>query len=289
MNEQALKDRLQTISKQKGIHFNDCWKKLLLERFLVRLSRSKHAEKFIFKGGFLLAYMMEIGRETMDLDFLLTNMTASEEKIVETIQEVILTISEDGFSFSHAGIEPLEQPHMDYSGYRISLKVEFGRMRDKIQIDIGIGDIVTPTNRDLHLFTYKGKPMFEEEISLLVYPLETIFAEKLETVLSKGAINSRMKDYHDLLLLVRNPSLIQLKSLEDAIQSTFKNRGTIFELINFDEGLKLLQKLWTAHLQDLGNKNKDLELPKDIQEAIKEINSYLVQMKMISLGKMIAD
>lgn len=65
MNEQALKDRLQTISKEKGIQFNECWKKLLLERFLFRLSRSNQAKKFIFKGGFLLAYLMEIGRETL--------------------------------------------------------------------------------------------------------------------------------------------------------------------------------------------------------------------------------
>ena len=76
MNEQALKDRLQTISKEKNIQFNECWKKLLLERFLFRLSRSTHTKKFIFKGGFLLAYMMEIGRETTDLDFLLTKLVA---------------------------------------------------------------------------------------------------------------------------------------------------------------------------------------------------------------------
>ncbi len=93
---------------------------------------------------------------------------------------------------------------MDYPGYRFGLKGTFGRMRDKIQIDVGIGDVVTPTTRELHFFQYKGKPMFfEGEISLVVYPSETIFAEKLETVLSKGAANSRMKDYHDLLLLTR--------------------------------------------------------------------------------------
>jgi predicted nucleotidyltransferase component of viral defense system len=72
ISEQALKDRLQTIAKEKGILFNGCWKQLLLERFLVRLGQSNYVNKLIFKGGFLLAYMMEIGRETVDLDFLLT-------------------------------------------------------------------------------------------------------------------------------------------------------------------------------------------------------------------------
>lgn len=76
INEQALKGRLQIIAKEKDIHFNACWKQLLLERFLALLSRSLHVNKFIFKGGFLISYMMKIGRETIDLDFLLTQMTA---------------------------------------------------------------------------------------------------------------------------------------------------------------------------------------------------------------------
>lgn len=70
-------------------------------------------------------------------------------------------------------------------------------MKDKIQIDVGVGDAVEPKNLKIKLFQYRGKPFFEEAISLLVYPIETIFAEKLETVISKGAGNSRMKDYHD--------------------------------------------------------------------------------------------
>ena len=114
MNEQGLKDRLQAISKERGIHFNECWKKLLLERFLSRLSRSTYTQQFIFKGGFLLAYIMEIGRETTDLDFLLTSINASKDEIKEAIEEIIAVESEDGFSFSYEGIELLEQPHMDY-------------------------------------------------------------------------------------------------------------------------------------------------------------------------------
>ena len=102
---------------------------------------------------------------------------------------------------------------MDYPGYRVGLKATFGCMRDKIQINVGIGNVVTPTTRELHFVQYRGKPMFEGEISLVVYPPETIFAEKLETVLSKGAANSRMKDYHDLLLLAREPHLINLNKL----------------------------------------------------------------------------
>jgi hypothetical protein len=81
MNEQALKDRLLLIAKERKIHPNECWKSLLLERFLARLSKSSERKKVIFKGGFLLSYLMDIGRETTDLDFLLNNMNASEKEV----------------------------------------------------------------------------------------------------------------------------------------------------------------------------------------------------------------
>jgi predicted nucleotidyltransferase component of viral defense system len=276
MNEQGLKDRLQAISKERGINFNECWKKLLLERFLSRLSRSTYTQQFIFKGGFLLAYIMEIGRETTDLDFLLTSINASEDEIKEAIEEIIAIESEDGFSFSYEGIELLEQPHMDYPGYRVGLKAAFGRMRDKIQIDVGIGDVVTPTIRELQFLQYRGKPMFECEISLVVYPSETIFAEKLETVLSKGAANSRMKDYHDLLLLACEPHMINLHKLQVSLKNTFSNRGTTLELIDFKtDELKPMQKLWTAHIKNLGRVAQKLKLPENIQDIIIELNKII--------------
>lgn len=284
MNEQSLKDRLRTISKERNIRFNECWKKLILERFLFRLSCSSYAQKFIFKGGFLLAYLMEIGRETMDLDFLLTKMKAKKKEIKEAINEIISLKLQDGFAFTYGNIEFLEQPHMDYTGYRVSLQATFGRMKDKIYIDVGVGDIVQPTNRKFSLFTYKGSPMFEDEISLMVYPPETIFAEKLETVLSKGSLNSRMKDYHDLLLLTRKPHMINFITLRESINSTFHNRGIIFQFISFDEKeIKSLQKFWIAHRKNLGTIAEELHVPISIQEVIVEINKSITNLLLLSL------
>jgi predicted nucleotidyltransferase component of viral defense system len=278
MNEQGLKDRLQVISKEKDIHFNECWKKLLLERFLSRLSRSKHNQSLIFKGGFLLSYLIDIGRETTDLDFLLTNMNANEDEIKQAIEEIIAIGIEDGFLFSYEKLELLEQPHMDYPGYRVNLRATFGRMKDKIQIDIGIGDVVMPTTRKLHLFQYKDRPMFEGEISLVVYPPEAIFAEKLETILSKGQANSRMKDYHDLFLLTREPHIININELQVSLKNTFSNRGTILEHIDFTtDELKPMEKLWTAHAKTLGKSVHKLQIPENIQDVIKEINKILIK------------
>lgn len=273
INEQALKDRLQTIAKEKGIPFNSCWKQLLLERFLARLGRSAYADKLIFKGGFLLAYIMKIGRETVDLDFLLTRMKAEKETLGIICKAIADTPLDDGFTFSFAGVDLLSQPHMDYPGYRITLDVRFAKMKDKIHIDVGVGDVVEPHTLEIKLFQYRGQPFFEDAVSLLVYPVETIFAEKLETVLSKGSRNSRMKDYHDLLLLVRSKGLLKPNKLKEALTKTFENRGTALSAIKFDPaGLKFLQQLWIAHLHGLGDIAKDLALPKNIEAAIDEIN-----------------
>ena len=284
MNEQALKNRLQVIAGEKGIRFNACWKKLLLERFLWRLSRSTHSEKFIFKGGFLLGYLMEIGRETIDLDFLLTRMKSSEGEIEKAVAEVSRVKSMDGFSFHYESIRPLEQPHMKYPGYRIRLEAKFGRMKDRIHIDVGTGDIVNPAGYVLNLFHYRDKPLFESQISLLVYPPEAIFAEKLETVLSKGATNSRMKDYHDLVLLTRDSRLIDFNKLHEAIKKTFHHRGTAFERISFrQEDLKPLNRLWIAHLNNLGSTRETLDLPENIQDVIAEINTGLAGIIQVGL------
>ncbi len=276
INAQALKDRLQTVARDKNIHFNACWKQLLLERFLARLAGSTHSNKFIFKGGFLLSYLMKIGRETTDLDFLLTRMKVEEKELQESFKQIISVHSADGFAFSFDSIELLNQPHMDYPGYRVVLNTAFAKMKDKIQVDVGVGDIVDPLIHEIPLVHYRGKPFFEGTISLLVYPVETIFSEKLETILSKGAGNSRMKDYHDLILLIRNKKVLNKDKLGGAIINTFSNRGTPFRSIEFDAtSLKTIQKLWTAHLHGLGDNAQDLNLPGDISIMIEEVNNYI--------------
>lgn len=219
--------------------------------------------------------MMKIGRETVDLDFLLNRMNVEVKKLQEVFEEIVLIPSEDGFIFSFESIELLSQPHMNYPGYRTTFKASFAKMKDKIHVDVGAGDVVEPQNRAIKLFEYRGKPFFEESISLLVYPIETTFAEKLETVISKGSRNSRMKDFHDLLLLLRDKSLQNSKTLPENVRKTFENRETTLKPIQFDEaGYKALQQLWIAHLQGLGDMAKELNLPENIETVINTINSF---------------
>lgn len=275
MNTHALKERLKIIAKEKSVTFNEVWKQLLLERFLARLSNSEHQEKFIFKGGLLLAQYLVIGRETTDADFLVTKLKAEAPTIEATILEILAATVEDGFLFSWSGIEPLTQPHMNYPGFRVTLNAVFEKMKDKIRLDIGVGDLVKAVEENFEPFLYKGKPIFAGEISLLVYPVETIFAEKLETIISKGAANSRMKDYHDVLLMIREKDLLDIKKLKATVKATFENRGTPYKIpIAFDAaGMTTLQTLWAAHRNGL-SAFKD-KLPEQIVAVLNELNTWL--------------
>lgn len=230
---------------------------------------------------------MEIGRETTDLDFLLTRMNAEEKELQKTFEDIISMDSIDCLCFSFESIKLLNQPHMDYPGYRITLKTE---MHDKVQIDIGIGDIVEPLTHEIPLIQHLDTPFFEKSISLLVYPPEAIFSEKLETILSKGPHNTRMKDYHDLILLLRNRKILNIDKLKIVMTNTFSHRGTIISPIEFSEAsLKSIQKLWAAHLRDLGDNARTLDLPKDISIIMEEINQYVLSGQKISLSSLLAE
>ncbi|HEY5259959.1 MAG TPA: nucleotidyl transferase AbiEii/AbiGii toxin family protein [Rhabdochlamydiaceae bacterium] len=290
IHPQTLTNRLLEIAQEQNRPFNSCWGDLLLERFLARLASSVHADKFVFKGGFLLSYLMELGRETKDLDFLLTRLKAGTEELREIFEQIILVPSSDGFTFSFGSIELLSQPHMEYPGYRIFLNVASARVKgstkDKIAVDVGVGDVVDQLTHEISLVHYRGKPFFESSISLQVYPPEFIFSEKLETAISKGADNSRMKDYHDLILLIRQKEMIHLDKLHGAIERTFSNRGTQLRPINFDKpSLDTIQKLWTAHLSGLGDFAQDLDLPQDFAVVLEEINKYILAVNEVANSK----
>lgn len=277
MNETALKERLKTVAKNKGTTFNIAWKQLLLERFLARLSRSDHHENFIFKGGFLLAQRIQIGRETTDIDFLMTKIKSEAAAIETAFREIAAVDTGDGFIFAWTSLDELKQPHMVYPGFRVTLRASLGKMRDPIQIDIGVGDAVNPVEETFHPFEYRGKPIFEGEITLLTYPVETIFAEKLQTIVSKGATNSRMKDYHDVMLMIREKDLIAIADVKKAVSATFQNRGSELRLpISFDaSGFQSLQRLWIAHLIGLDEFREKLALPEQIEAVVAEINAWL--------------
>ena len=279
MNEQSLKEKLKNVAKEKNLSFYDVWHQFLLERVLVRLSRSQYSNEFIFKGGLLLARYIKIGRETRDIDLLAYSLKIEEKNITKAFKHISAIYTNDKFRFSFYNISQHNETHMNYPRFRVKLNATFGNMKGQVQIDIASGDIVKPRQKSFESFTrYSGKAIFEENISLKVYPVETIFAEKLETIISIGEINSRMRDYHDLVLLCRENNLFEPKKLKESILSTFQHRGTqsIFPIDFSPEAYSMLQIHWKTHIKKQGKMAREFNLPFNIQRVINEINAFLI-------------
>ena len=283
MNEQALKERIRYIAHSEGRVFNQVWRSLILERLLVRLSRSSYKNQFIFKGGLLLSHYIKLGRETKDVDFLLQESNVTLTRIEKAFQEIIRLDTGDGFSYTLYRIEPLRLEAASQFCYRLTFNLTFGKMKDRIQVDVAGGDIVEAKTKSLKLYSYKGRPLFEKSISLQVYPLETIFAEKLESIVSRASANTRMKDYHDLILLCHSKHILNYSKLKKDISKTFKRRREkqSLPLRISNKELSTLQQLWIKHRDNLHEDTRNLKLPINIKEAIAEINNWLLRNKVI--------
>ena len=157
------------------------------------------------------------------------------------------------------------------------MDVKLENVRDVLSIDIGVGDVVEPEIRKIQLLEVKDTPLFEKEISLNAYPPEGIFAEKLEAIFYRGSTTSRMKDYHDILLMIRHSTLLDVEKTRHCVNATFKNLGTDLKLpLSFSaEGLDALQKYWAAHRRGLGRSADKLSLPEKIHQVVFEINACL--------------
>ena len=279
LSEESLKERLKNLAKEKSVSVNELLKKLYLERFLARLAKSTFSDKLIFKGGNLLNYYLSIGRQTSDLDFLMTQVHAEERTIKTAFETIAQLPNDDGFELSFVRIEPLVQPHMNYPGFRTILKIKFieGSLRDNLQIDVGVGDLVEPKEKRIELLTYKKAPFFEGSVSLLVYTPEAIFAEKLQTVVLKGSSNSRMKDFHDLVLLAREPAMLSKDLLAEVIPKTFAHRKTQLSFpIDFPESdYPGLNRFWNSHSKTVGKWWAQNHMPLTFEEAVSEVNQFL--------------
>lgn len=271
--EQSFKKRLQNIAKERNQTPSEVWNNVISERFLVRLCNSSHRPHFILKGGWLLAKHVKLGRETLDLDFSIQRLSNEIGVLQSVINEIIDVEINDGFIFANPKIEPLEHFHMQYPGAQVKIDVQFGKAKFPLFVDLGFGDTVKTKEQKILLLANARGPLFEEHITLRCYPLEFVLAEKLETVIFRGSENSRMKDFHDLLTIVKTEGACQKDELKSAIKAVFEHRKTLINLpirFNKDE-LDKLQFYWTPYRVTINNHG----LPANIEEIISLINEYL--------------
>lgn len=271
--EKSFKSRLRNIAREMRLDPAQLWQNLVLERFLVRLSHSNHSSHFILKGGMLLSHYVELNRHTQDLDFLVQNLSNEVEVLEKVLTDVIKISVDDGFRFTDLKVNDLPHPHMKYPGVRASMLSLFGKTQFPVNIDLGFGDVVAPTAMTI-LLTHGSKgALLESEVKVTCYPKEFIFAEKLETIIYRGANNSRMKDFHDLSVMI-NSGVLDSRRTEEVVNSVFEHRKTQKLLpIDFTEiELNGLQRFWTAHLRGLPQSHT---MPSDLSFVIADINSWL--------------
>ena len=277
MNPQSIKNKVKDAADLLGVTFNEAFHRIAMERFLARLASSPHGEKFVFKGGSLLSYYYDLGRETRDLDFLLTNLKADKPIVEQSLEEIASIDLADGFLLKLAKVSDLVHDHMKYGGFQAKINVTLAQMREAIEIDVGVGDFVNPRMKNVKLMQGKGKPIFEDEISLLVYPPETILAEKLHTAVARREQNSRMKDYYDIFTIL-NSGASSIETNREAIIATFRHREmsiSTLPLIFTDIEIQTLQKYWSVFHKAI--KNKD-ELSMEIKQIIASINLGLSKL-----------
>ena len=192
-----LKVLIRNLSKEKGVHAEIVLRSYMLERLLERISLSSFHDKFILKGGMLVAAMVGIDtRSTMDMDATIRGIPFSEEELVQAIREILNCTFEDDVTMTLKGIENIRD-ESDYPGIRVSIEAILDKTRQIIKVDVTSGDMITP-----RAVEYSFNLLFENRsISILAYNLETVLAEKLETILSRSTATTRMRDYYDVYIL----------------------------------------------------------------------------------------
>jgi predicted nucleotidyltransferase component of viral defense system len=271
--EQSFKKRLGTVAKERNMTPTQVWQNVIHERFIVRLCQSPYRDNFVLKGGSLLARHTDIGRETRDLDFSVRNLQSNIDRLHKVIDDVASLDVQDGFSFQEIKMSPLDHPRMEYQGARIRIKACLGKARLPLLIDLGFGDCAQAKEEKIALLASAKGALFEKEIHLHCYPVEFIFAEKLETIVFKKEENSRMKDYHDLHTIITNGLIVDKLNAMQAVRAVFHHRGTPLSFpIHFDALLlSILQNYWKEYTQHVTSDR----LPPSIDQVIAVINRWL--------------
>lgn len=277
-NAMQLKAVIKNIAKEKHITAQLVMQNFMLERLLERISVSKYRQNFILKGGFLIAAMVGLDtRATMNMDATIKGLSVNEQTIREMFEEICKIELADDVTFSFRSIGEIREGD-EYTGYRVSLSANYPPMAVPLKLDITTGDKITPQEIE-----YQFKlPLEDRSISVFAYNLETILAEKLETVISRGDQNTRPRDYYDIYILAKlQYSNIEPNSLKAALKATTKKRSSSAvvrdyrKIMNIVKSSEIMQRQWK-------NYQKDFEYATDI--VFEETCDATVEMMDLLMG-----
>ncbi|MDR0950071.1 MAG: nucleotidyl transferase AbiEii/AbiGii toxin family protein [Candidatus Ancillula sp.] len=248
----SLRARIKNVSQSRGLDGQLVMQNYMLERFLVRLSQSDYREQFILKGGLLLASIIGIdNRYTRDIDAVISGFEFTEKELMRAVTEICSIDAGDGVAFEFKKIGAIREED-DYSGYRITLNVNYGNMSIPIKLDISTGDVITPGAIEQNY-----KLLLEDSvIRLRSYNLETVLAEKLNTTLDRYLSNTRMRDYYDIYIIWKLKRIdLNKVILFDAMNNTAKARGNIDVYSDWQNRISTIvsdghmHNLWTRYAE----------------------------------------
>ena len=272
-----IKRLAKEIENKYNLNYYEILQRYMFERVLERISVSRYQDNFILKGGLLLSAMFGIGnRMTKDMDATITGIDVSKNKMLKVLNEILSINLKDGVKFDVVDITDIREDD-EYGGNKYHIVGKLQSLKVNLEIDISTGDKVTP--RELK---YKYPLIFEDRtIMITSYNIETILAEKIETVLRRGVFNSRMKDFYDIYyFLTKLRKEIDINILKEAVNHTFTKRNSFEYLNDYEQiidsiiGNERLEKLWNIYSNKYKyangiNINEILNLLKDI---IKKLN-----------------
>nr|WP_314445599.1 nucleotidyl transferase AbiEii/AbiGii toxin family protein [uncultured Lachnoanaerobaculum sp.] len=247
-SSKQLKDLIRNLSKEVGIEAHVLIRKYMMERFLERVSSSKYNGSFILKGGMLVAAFVGVeARATMDIDTTIKGIPVTIVDMERTITEISNIDLGDNVKFRIKKVLEI-MDEAEYSGIRFSMDAVLDGAVIPLKIDISTGDEITPRE-----IAYSYKLMFEDRtIPIMTYPIETVLAEKLETVISRSITNTRMRDFYDIHILLKSQN-INADILALALERTAKKRGNFSLLENAESVLNIvksdedMKRLWNIY------------------------------------------
>lgn len=243
-----LKDWIKNKETSEGIPSNTLLNYYMMERLLERISLSDYNDNFIFKGGFLISSMIGINlRSTLDMDATLKGIPISEKEIIEIINSIISVELNDNISLDIVNLKRIHSSG-EYGDFRVTIEANLFNIKEFLKIDLTTGDVVIPKEIE-----YSYKLMFEDRtISINVYHLYTILAEKIETVLSRNIANTRAKDFYDIYILVKlNKVNIDKDKFIEALKEKCVERNSVMYLESYERYVGLIQN--SSELKEIWN------------------------------------
>ena len=237
-NRAQLKAWIKNMSTKVDVNENIILQNYMLERLLERISVSEYKYKFILKGGMLITAIVGIDmRNTLDMDATIKGFDLEEDNLENILDDIFKIDLDDGVTFEFRGIKEIRQED-EYGGYRVSLDAKFDKLFIPMKLDITTGDVITPKE-----IKYKFGLMFENRaIEILAYNMETVIADKFETIISRNVETTRARDFYDIYILWSTQQQnFNKELLGQAILKKFEYRSSMNKLNNIDEIMEVIK------------------------------------------------